>query len=271
MTAVTTEGAPSGLVELPKRYGAHSAERRTLGDGLRLYRRREHCKATGHDYFVYEQDLSGLRLDHSKPRPEIWTANGLSPGEIFAMHRRLCERGGFLDLRPDDPARLELELLGRLGLPLVASLVRASIPPPPEILDPAALFGLGPCIRISDVACKVHRVTPDEVLPLARLHCVGNFGIHGMLPTVKPDSDEEWVPEKWGQRFVNAAAIASGRGVIRSRYSIFRPTIDRPGYVPNGPMTHERPREENAWVEIATQLRLDMEPETICFSSKDTP
>jgi hypothetical protein len=61
-------------------------------------------------------------------------------------------------------------------------------------------------------------LTDDALRTLLKRHANGDWGMHGHLADVELDDDRRWCPPLFGVATVNAVAVESGRGLVRSIY-----------------------------------------------------
>lgn len=137
-----------------------------------------------------------------------------------------------------------------MGLNASADMLAKDHQPSARPLPEGAKFdpGFHTDILGSSRSTRTLEMHPDELRDLLVRHAQGDHGLHVGLAS-------------------NAAAIASGRGLVRSRYEVWRAGIDSPVHIDHIPM--RRRRNQGEWVEFISLLSPDGPPFTIVIASTD--
>jgi len=269
MSRVATATPPvAGLVELdrPKLYGIPSSEIRQFGDGKRIERRRMRCQLSGDDYFTYHE-IPSARMNDKDPFPTLF-ASSRSPATKYRQVEIVAIQHGQLDLRPVDPYRDEIAALQSEGKAGQAAVIRLQFPAPPPNVDALSLFDPGEIIGVSTTLSRLLAMGNDELTELVVRHRRGDHGIHGTGKVVLTD-EQLWAPPLFSVFAQNHASIQSGSGLVRSRFSVFRPHIDEPKHEHGSPMNAPIRRQRDEWVEVMTLLSPSRPVKTLIYSSRD--
>lgn len=191
-----------------------------MADGRKVSRLAQRCAQTGKAYFVYELD-AGQEFIDGNGRKKVMT-QGLPLGGDCAASRfsRFETQTGHqspFSLAAGDPVGDELSRLAR-EYPLLADKLKADHKPPTPEIEPG-LFDFG---RVS-IAVQVQatlRLTREEILDNLRKHSRGNLGLHGVVEGPATE-DEKFLPIGISVSRQAAVAIATGSGIIRSRYPLW--------------------------------------------------
>jgi hypothetical protein len=272
MSPITATPPVVGLVELPLTFGPGSSEYRTI-NGRSLSRQRRRCTATGDPYWVVTE-IPDPNRPGNLPREELFVSPGTSPAERFRDAERTAVGSASVDLRPIDEYRSEIEQLQREGKTGLAAVVRLQFPAPVVEVDPLQLFDFGESIGLSSVVARILKMSREEVVSFLVRHRRGDHG-PGIGTAVGKEMMEEteWAPSFFNPLVLNMAAIASGSGLVRSVYPIYRAGVDDP---PVGGSGHARDphlpvlRGRDETISVATLLSLSREPRTIVVSSRDS-
>jgi hypothetical protein len=175
-----------------------------------------------------------------------------SPHYAGRINNILCAIAcGIVLPRPPDPIRDELAQLRSLGLDATAEILmkqrRKESPrerPEGYLFEPfeADVWGSTRSMRILGVSA-------DEIRDWLDRHARGDHGSHAGLAA-------------------NAAAIERGMGIVRSRYSAFRPVLDSPRST-QARTACQRRRCPDEWVEALSYIDPELPPFTVVVSSLD--
>lgn len=159
----------------------------------------------------------------------------------------------FQDADPlgDDLAKL------RAVYPALADFIAKGHTPPSKLAI-VGMFDLGP-VTVDRSFLVRSRITQDEAANLLRRHVTGDLGAHGDA-TGKPTDDELFLPITQPSNRQSAVAIATGHGVVQSRYQLWTAEdlkaseASRGPYAGNAPGYHRKPTD---YVDIITLLSAD--------------
>jgi hypothetical protein len=287
-----------GLVEIdpkpPTKYGPASSEVRWI-EGRPIERRRFRCELSGDDAYRWvelpaaqEKFVPGpqhgdaaknkqieaqvaLRLLNWSTTPTLF-ASSRSGAQKFREVEQTAVHRGTLDLRPADPYREEVAQLIADKKPGQAAVLRLQFPEPPIEVDPEALFNPGLVIGVSTVLMRLVQLGTDELTAMVQKHRRGDGGIYGSIVGVTLTDDQKFCPPYFAPQYRSAAAVASGSGLVLSRFSIFRPALDqtRHGDSPLHSVHAAVQRMEGEWAEVVTILSPTRPPKTLVYSSRDS-
>lgn len=175
-------------------------------------------------------------------------------------------------IRPADPEGNaladELRRLREARFLFVADLVERST----KTNMPAAGEGMFPPgdVHAAVFGTTLLMVKPEEVEALLARHTSGDSGMFGDdWSKITPSDAQRISPATFGVAVANAVALASGSGIIRSRYSLFDPVRDRPKPEDSNEAVSRRRRCEGEWLEIATLLQPNRPTVTLVFTAVD--
>lgn len=161
-------------------------------------------------------------------------------------------RMGVVLAKPADQVRDEIDRLRGMGLHATADTLakdrQANTRPLPEgaKFDP----GFNTDILGSNRSMRTLEMHPDELRDLLVRHAQGDHGLHA-------------------GRASNAQAIESGRGLVRSRYEVWRAVIDSPKHQDTHIIPAGRRRNQGEWIEFVSLLSPGGPPFTIVIASLD--
>lgn len=153
--------------------------------------------------------------------------------------------------RPATPARsldAELAKLREAGLHHLAGLVQSSCRAEADPTPDGFLFDPGP-VSVSVSGSRILGLTGDEAMAYVAVHASGDCGLHGGKWHDLEISDEH----KPSVAIRNQVTLISGAGLIRSRFPVYRPTVDGPGAA-SAPRDTARRRNQGEWIEIVSLI-----------------
>jgi hypothetical protein len=253
------------------------------GKPLEIIRTRRKCSYTNQDAytfaetFVFSEDHPGGYYggDPSRKKPQEAGGWPRTAGERYQAAIASMVYSGRIDPWPivaAEDAEIEREIRAAedAGNRLTAALLREKYPTKARAIDETAAFDVGPIM----VARDVHKVPGayQKVADLIRRH---SHRDHGDVPTVAdPTADQLWFPELYGSAVENAAAIRTGRGLVKSVFPMFSEAEYRERLAATKGWLQDRERikgempDPDDRIVVLTLLTPGQEPRTAAWSAR---